>query len=498
MAEPSHIPKQISSLCIDLLWRHDSPWVVANSFLHMQNFSSKTLDFYAPLLAGGWGLGFALHHLARGVWHLLASIIFVGRSLYGDKIETGIDTLFISHLNRPSDYDSEDQYYGPMPQLMTDYGKSVAILMLNQCRARPHNLRQAPQNRAIPKVICAPYLTPWTEAFNFLRLAAVGIFMGVRGIWKQRGLGRRLTVFLGLTNASARSLASIRIATQISQTVQRGKPKSIVFTYEGHAWERLLCQFIRTKWPEIQLIGYQHSVVLGGPAAILQKFPKQLTPHKILTTGPLTASRFIESHSIDANAVISVGSNKTQLPVVNAASYQKAMILIVPEGTQKEAKTMAAFGVALANAMKERGMTTMVTLRLHPLQNFQWLKRQLPEVASLPSNLIFSEASLANDSRQASWILYRGSSAVFSAVPEGGRPLYLDSDNNADNNDPLSQSGPFRKFVTSVEDVIGIIERDVRRLSDADKVAQRDLLDSVHDYFAPLDEQLFAKVLLDE
>lgn len=491
--------EQLPEIGRDLLGENPSRWRLANSFLHVLNLSSKNMKLYAPILAGRSGVGYALLHLAKGIANVAASFAFIGPKFFGDKIPGSSDVLFISHLNNPAAYGAvEDQYYGPMPDVIAAQGSVVSVLMLNQCRARASDLSPISGTTTVHRIICAPYLRPWTEGLNFLCLCIAGIKVVALAARHNSGMVRRLSLFFGLTNASARSLVGARTHIQMEEIIRHLNPKTVIFTYEGHPWERLLCQFVHEEHPEINVIGYQHSVLLNGPAAVLQKFSKSLMPDRILTTGSATARRFANSKSIDADSIIIVGSNKAQQAEADFIRNAEKTILVVPEGTPEETKLMALFAIKLAGELTRSHIETKIALRLHPLLNFDWLKRELPKSISPPANLIFSTASLDDDAMQAGWIIYRGSTTVFSALPHGGRPLYLDIDDNAETNDPLVDFGNYPRSVSSTDDVVMTIRADISdkagisNSGDADEAAQRDLLTKLDNYFSTLDEQIFA------
>jgi hypothetical protein len=65
----------------------------------------------------------------------------------------------------------------------------------------------------------------------------------------------------------------------------------------------------------------------------------------------------------------------------------------------------------------------------------------------LPSNIVWSSGSLEKDATASSWAIYRGSTAIFSAITAGCRPIYLKV-NEELSIDPLYD---VREYVISVE-----------------------------------------------
>ena len=492
--------KKITAINLQILGHHPSVWRVANSFLHALNFSAKNAKFYAPLLVGKFGMALALAHIWRGFVNVVMSFAFIGPRFFGNKIPPQTDILFITHLNQPASYESEtDQYFGHIPDKIALDGLTSAMVMLNQCRARKGAIENVATSRNVPRIICAPYLSPLLEAWHFLGLLFSGIAsVGVALL--TRGVTRRVGVFAGLVQASARSLVGLRIRHQILNLIEKTNPQKIVFTYEGHPWERLICQLVRARFPTIELIGYQHSVVLNGPKAMSNDVPQILTPHKLLVTSALTADLLRNDGGIIPSKTVPVGSTKFIAPSSQQTRKSPNSLLVVPEGTPEETLPMVEFAIALSHVLQKQGSAITVILRLHPLLNFDWLKSHCGAAMTAPDNVIFSAQSLAEDARDAGWILYRGSTAVFTAVAFGGRPLFLEFDGDAPENDPLAMAGPYRQSVTSIEGALALMVNDQKAWQNHNEggsfsAEQMELVNFAANYFPPLDEIAFLQEL---
>jgi len=490
----------IARINVALLGQQPSKWRLANSFLHALNFSSKNVKFYAPLIAGKYGLGLAFTHLLRGLANVAASFAFVGPDFFGDKLPQRTSILFISHLNRPSDYTApSDQYYANLADQSVAQDLTSAVVMLNKCRARKTAIDVAPSVHVAPRIVCAPYLSPLREIWHFLAALLTGLGASIQSLFL-RGMRRRLGVFTGLAQASARTLVGLRFRHQILQIVKQTNAKKIVFTYEGHPWERLVCQAIRAEFPAIELIGYQHSLVLAGPKAMTSKIPVTLTPHKLLVTSEVTAGLLAKDDGTLPKKIISVGSPKFVDSSGRPGANTAKSILIVPEGTPEDTLPMAEFAIALARLLKDKCSPIKVTIRLHPLLSFEWLALHCTAVKTMPDNVVFSARSLAEDAAEAGWILYRGSTAIFTAVAFGGRPLFLEFQDDVTANDPLMNAGSYRRLVRDAEAAMAVMFADVKsQRLDKDGVSrspeQQDLIDFAAAYFPPLDEKAFLEEL---
>jgi hypothetical protein len=63
--------------------------------------------------------------------------------------------------------------------------------------------------------------------------------------------------------------------------------------------------------------------------------------------------------------------------------------------------------------------------RLHPLILRKNLVQSEPVLKDLPSNVFWSDGTLEMDAAKSRWAIYRGSTAIFTAIGAGCRPIYL-------------------------------------------------------------------------
>ena len=83
-------------------------------------------------------------------------------------------------------------------------------------------------------------------------------------------------------------LKNLRHVSQLMKCIYKLKPKIVIFTFEGHAWERLLNYQIKTLDQNIKTIGYQFSVLKKNQIGILRNLKKKYNPDYIATTGSIT------------------------------------------------------------------------------------------------------------------------------------------------------------------------------------------------------------------
>ena len=77
--------------------------------------------------------------------------------------------------------------------------------------------------------------------------------------------------------------------------------------------------------------------------------------------------------------------------------------------------------------------------RLHPLLNFDDIRKHGVSLNSLPSNIHLSENSLDDDIQKCDSALYRGSTAIVNAINAGLKPIYYKQSTDELSIDPIYQ-----------------------------------------------------------
>ncbi len=75
--------------------------------------------------------------------------------------------------------------------------------------------------------------------------------------------------------------------------------RSCLLTYEGNHWEKMFILGLRSVNPDLNIVGYQHSVVPQAAAGVfISKLETDIMPHpdSIITTGK-TTSNIIKKYS---------------------------------------------------------------------------------------------------------------------------------------------------------------------------------------------------------
>jgi len=250
--------------------------------------------------------------------------------------------------------------------------------------------------------------------------------------------------------------SSLRMSKEIDALVSKMRPKLIVVTHEGHAWERIFFASARRAFPSVRCIGYQHAAVFRLQHALIRKLTSQYNPDHILTAGSISKCQLENEPDLKGIPISILGSNRYLNRVkINAEREAMALgrfnnltgrvCLVIPEGTPSECQILFDFSFRCAQSYPE----IQFVWRMHPILPFESLKSQNGNFNNLPENITISRQIIEGDIARSRWALYRGSTAIIQAVVAGLRPIYLAIPNEL-TIDPLYEAGAGRVIVKSV------------------------------------------------
>ena len=225
---------------------------------------------------------------------------------------------------------------------------------------------------------------------------------------------------------SSSTANNLRIKKQVSEILKTVKPKYIMVTYEGHAWESLIFSEARKIDSSIKCIGYQHALV-NRQHAVYRSLGERYDPDIIATSGVIDLEKLEKRINNNKITKINIGSSKKILydSPPNIDSLQKShTCLVLADGDREVCAQMLLFANALASLNPE----IQFIFRLHPDTNKQLLLNQNPVLKVYKSNITWSSSSLEKDFEKSHVALYRGSNAIFDAASFGVLPIFFGND----------------------------------------------------------------------
>ena len=504
---------ELCEACDQLLLASDSTTErVAIPWLHIIREHPVILRRYESLFNEDSIASFSLfvenlHKVARNIawWgrQIIRSIFYVWKPWHitGD-LPAKIDILFVSHLlNASQAGEKNDFYYGILPDEMNKNGYSSAITLINYSKKSGSSLiKKWDSISLVPRIIFSNSLG-FMKDFKFVHRMFVEMHK-LKALASRQGntFEKSLVLKASKEALSRETFSCLRMALQIAGLVERLKPKVIVVTHEGHAWERVAFAAARNALPGIKCLGYQHAAIFQRQHAIRRNLAVQYNPDLILTAGEVGKEQlkhFLQNSKIPVSVLgsprVFVEQKNKLGSVENLESKANALspaCLVLPEGLVSECNLMFEFSIECAKRMPG----VQFIWRLHPIINFDALLRQNPKLRNLPGNIILSNVSLVEDTKRCKWALYRGTTAIVQTIVAGLRPVYLKIPGEM-TIDPVYDLIHWRKIISNVSELEKVIRYDQPE-REMDKVSEIKLAQEYcRKFFTPMDTGVFAAAL---
>jgi len=390
---------------------------VAIAWLHVLNEHPSNLAKYSDMIAGlpterGVALKAALIQLRQWVR---------GRKLGGAAAEAAspVDVIFVSHLlNEAQVGAAEDFYFGNAPEGLMEQGGAACVVLINNTKLAPKGLGARWPAQMARRIVLPDTLCFRQELGLRQKLAAEARSLGAGGHTEMDG---RVRTEARWQTRSISSLMTLRFYYQILDLMTRLRPKAMVVTHEGHAWERLAFAAARQIVPDAICVGYHHTILFPRQHAALRPLGGRFDPDVVLTAGTISERRFRAAYASRPVTVATMGIHRLQKKAGVRDLAASHACLVIPDGIITEIVFLFDFALEAARQAPE----IPFVLRLHPMVSRPALVQRYPRFGALPQNVTFSSARIEKDFERTRCALYRGSNASIYAVIAGLRPFYV-------------------------------------------------------------------------
>lgn len=372
------------------------------------------------------------------------------------------DVVIISHLlNETQGGASEDFYFGRLPDALEKRGLTTVVALRDHTGLNPQRLARCLPSTGASRVLFSETIGWLGEAALRRRLSREAAALRRASNTVESGLQKRVWEAAATQAMIPSSVASLRLYIQVQTLVARLRPKSIVVTYEGHAWERMVFAAARSVDPTIRCVGYHHAILFPRQHAIKRALGRKYDPDVICTAGNVTRNILESAYRLHGVPVVTVGTHRQEEP--NGDLIEKELMggtpacLVVPDGTLEECVTIFSF--VLDAAMIAPAVNFI--LRLHPVMPLAAVMEKCAGLRNLPSNVHISDQSIDVDFKRSRWAIYRGSGAAIRAVVAGLRPFYFKPRGERLGIDPLYALDAWRCVISSPEELLARIELDL-------------------------------------
>lgn len=415
-------------------------------------FSRPSLARRLQLLVRQWA-GIAAN-LVRSLTHPLRDIVAESVA-FPERVEV----LFISHLvSDKAAADAPDFYYGTLPEQLAAHGVSTLVALHNHIPGKDPVLRRRwTRGGAASRVLLPRWSTLSGEGELIRRARNARRALTDQTASAQSDFDASVTREAAIHAMSGAVLAALRVHRAVSALCERFKPKAMVVTWEGHAWERLAFHAARSVDARIRCVGYQHTVLFPRSHALSRRLGECYDPNLIVTAGDVNRDMLEAKASLRGIPIVTYGSHRREVETMPRSVDSATRCLVIPEGLEPEC--IALFDLALEAAAEMPDLHFV--LRTHPVLPFEHLARRHSRFRSLPANVSVSRtADIMIDFASCDWGLYRGSSAIVHAVLAGVRPVYLRTSAEELSIDPLFALRTWRRCIEGVQDLRNVVASD--------------------------------------
>ena len=320
-----------------------------------------------------------------------------------------LDLLIISNFTNIDNLNKKnDLYFG---NLQTDIQKSgVSCCTIFKNFTKYHASTIAKKNRVKNHLFLDDFDSFKNEIRNFFILIKEFIKFKLDLIPGKKILKndkKKFSFFNFLTG-----LSNLRLCDQIIKFVKDNNPKIVLFTLEGHSWEKVLTYKLKERFPNLIVIGYQFSVVSKYTNSLFLKIGNKFETDFIFTKNKIHKEIFVKM-GFDRNKIKVLGNLKKKNFKKIKKNVVNNNIIICPEALDYENEIMYNFINECAKNINDYNFI----FRPHPSYKKKFVSKY--------KNLIVSKRSLEEDLSKSKILIYRGSSVCYEAARYNILPLYL-------------------------------------------------------------------------
>lgn len=375
-------------------------------------------------------------------WFLLNNIYRIAISKYAYRMQRRVKShepivlvhTFADQLSFDGKGIYHERYFGTLPNHLKKNGKKVVIV--------PYILSTAPYRNTIDNMAKSENVFLVPHAFLSI--------WDILGVFFTTLINRpKKTVFarfedMDISKVVHEDLKNDWIEGRMASDllfyhfVKRLKEKglavdTVIYPYENHAWEKILCVAMRKFYPPTYLIGYQHTTVsiMYLPYFFSRSETRILPlPDRIVTNGRYPMDLFTNS-GYSPEKVIRGGAVRYAYPRELKMKKSRRVrgervILVTPSIGMFEAAELIW---KVFKAFEDRD-EYKILIKCHPDMPFEKISEHLN--VKLPEHFTVSKRPIVELLRESDALLYTGSTTCVEAIAAGVPPVHVESDLSID------------------------------------------------------------------
>ena len=510
ITEPQYL--ELCKACDQILRAQDSTAErVAISWLHVIREHPAFLPKYVAIFESRQNLQLFFQLKARPVINYGKFLFRLGKTLISRVPNFHVlnisskpyDVVFVSHLlNRSHIGRLNDFYFGEVPNELAMRGLSVAIIFINHTEASARSIQDAWRGSSVTRIVLNKSLSFPAEFALHQRAAQESQRLTTLRKSLMPALLRRIVARSAAEALESSTLTNMRIASQIRTLIAHLRPKVVVSTHEGHAFERVAFAAARESMPEVCCVAHQHSALFRLQHSIRRNLSAPYNPDFILASGVISQSQLKNAPELRHIPIMVFGSTRIlkptggikQTPTASmfATHKSKNNCLVVPEYDWSECDTLFEFSLECALALPNINFVW----RLHPLISFKSLLKRNRRLRARTPNIELSDRTLEEDIGRCQLALYRGTTAVVQAVMGGLTPIYLQMRGEM-TIDPLYEIEKGKFIVRTPKEFAEMIGTPRDTINGATEQDRAELVDYCSRFYVPMDFQVLEKIIRD-
>lgn len=473
------------------LERISIPW------LHVLNEHPANLSQYARLFEGRVSPFLRLLSAAKSLLSVANSFLKFAASRRQPVLPPKADVVVVSHLLNLSQLGAaEDFYFGQLPEALVAQGIVTVVALRDHTGIGHQDTRCSWPTTMAPRVLLPAMLGGFDELRLKRRLLKEAGRLKRSASCAATDFDRRVYETAAQQAASRSAMATLRLHIQVQEMVKNLRPSSIVVTYEGHAWERIVFSAARSVSPSIRCVGYHHAILFPRQHAISRALGRRYDPDIVCTAGHITREMLQRTSGLRGTPLVTVGTHRQEnleMPFSRkvAAPFVPAC-LVIPDGTIEEC--LLIFDFVLRAAIMVPAVTFII--RMHPVMPFSAVMVRNERLRSLPANVHVSHETIDVDFERCRWALYRGSGAAIRAATAGLRPLYFKPPGEMLGIDPLYALQTWKRVVETGIDLMASLNFDLHCGIDFLEQEWLPARGFCHQYYTPADVETFCRSVM--
>jgi len=385
------------------------------------------------------------------------ALFFKKGNTRADDIHHNTEILFISHLINFDQNLAEDFYFGNLPFYLRKKGFNVTVLLINHIKKKKYINIEIKGCNFISMPTIFSISNEWKLYINSFKYS---LYFFLQGLKKADIHSNRFYINVSFNAISDSTLFALRTFYIIKNYIKSSKIQTIFLTWEGHAWERLVCASANSSVRKVKIVGYSFTNLFPSSYALMRPLSVNYNPSFILTSGLVSQAKISNNIFGSNTKVLCFGTHKKNVyDIGNIYLKHFNFCLVAPEGLAVESYKLFIFAIKVALLLPN----IKFVFRCHPNLQFSCLQKLYKDLSILPSNVFISnKKSLIEDFMDCKWLLYRSSSVAITAVLNGLRPIHYHDEGEL-NIDPLYELKRWRVIANSPLEVVDCIQLDVDR-----------------------------------